>query len=335
MITVLDVAKEAGVTRQTVYNVLNFPEKVSKKSIKKVEDAIKKLNYRPSFVARSLVTGKTDTIGLVLPETVNPTYSEMLEFIEKYTREKGYNTIICITDYKEELEKYYLDMLYKRNVDGIIICPFVLDSETYNYEDLLKMSEQKPVVMVNNNTKIGISCFGSNQYKVEYDTVNYLYNLGYRDIIFLYYTIRNTDVNSRNRLNGYIDAMSDLKLTPRYYIPDGDKYPISYFVESVMDKKCDAIMTASDYYVFDLVSEAFKMGMDLNKCAALIGFDDSRFCYMSHPKVSSIKQPIEKIAKRAVDELINKIENKDYNEYVNLEFDCKLILKETGKMAKK
>ena len=127
-----DVAKAAGVSRKTVYNVINNKGSVSKDVRLKVEKCIMNLDYKTSIVAQSLKTGNTNLIGVVLPDLYHPAYVSFLESVEREARLTGYNIIACNYDYHVKLEDYYFDMLYKRNVDGILYNNFILDDSDYD-----------------------------------------------------------------------------------------------------------------------------------------------------------------------------------------------------------
>jgi len=333
MVTMEDVAFEAGVARKTVYNVLNHPEKVSDKSKKKVNDAIKKLDYRGSYIAKSLVTGKTDTIGLILPEVFSPYYSRSLGIIETKARDAGYNTIICSVNNDLNLQHYYLDMLYKRNVDGIIICPVIMNNLQLDFSDILNINEKIPTISLNGIVQIdGISDFSSNIYKAEYDAVKHVYNLGSRDIVFLHLDIDNANGLLNERCNGYIAAMNDLGLTPNVCdISTFSKRNFDFdMLNQVILSKPHAILSDSDDYIFYLLYEANKLGIEISKSSNLIGFDDSGFVNFVTPRITSIRQPVEEIAIALVDELVKRMTDENYNNVVHKLFECELVERETS-----
>ena len=333
MVTMEDVAREAGVARKTVYNVLNYPEKVSDKSKKKVNDAIKKLDYRGSYIAKSLVTGKTDTIGLILPEVYSPYYSRSLGIIETKAREAGYNTIICCVNNDLNLQHYYLDMLYKRNVDGIIICPVIMNNLQLDFSDILDINQKIPTISLNGIVQIdGISDFSSNIYKAEYDAVKYVYNLGSRDIVFLHLDIDNANGLLNERCNGYTAAMNDLGLNPKVCnISTFSKRDFnSDILKEVINSKPHAILSDSDDYILYLLYYANKMKVDIFKTSNLIGFDDSGSTSFVSPHITSIRQPVEEIAIAIVDELVKRMTDENYNDVVYRLFECKLVERETS-----
>jgi len=332
MVTMEDVASEAGVARKTVYNVLNHPERVSEKSKKKVTDAIKKLDYRESYIARSLVTGKTNTIGLVLPEVYSPYYSRSLGIIETKAREAGYNTIICASNNDLGLQHYYLDMLYKRNVDGIIICPVIVNNLQLDFSDILDINKRIPTISLNAIVNIeGLSDFRSDIYKAEYDAVKHVYNLGARNIVFLQLDIDNANDLLNERCNGYIAAMNDLDLTPKVYILSTfsrHNFDLDVLHE-VINSKPHAILSDSDDYIFYLLYEANKLGVEISKYTNLIGFDDSGAVSFVTPHITSIRQPVEEIAMSLVNELVKRMTDDNYNDVVHKLFECELIERET------
>ena len=123
MTTISEVAKEANVSRATVSHVINNTRFVSEETRQRVEQAINELGYRPNVLARSLRLGETLTLGLILPDSSNTFFAEIGRSIEKAAFESGYNVIFCNSDEDPEKESLYIDVLTKKQVDGIILVP--------------------------------------------------------------------------------------------------------------------------------------------------------------------------------------------------------------------
>ena len=121
-ITMSDVAREAGVSLMTVSRVLNNKGDVSPETRGRVQSVIQTLGYRPSSVARSLVTHRTRTIGLVVPDNANPFFSELARGVEHTAYTNGYSVFLCNTEENAEREKAVLQTLEDKRVDGIILC---------------------------------------------------------------------------------------------------------------------------------------------------------------------------------------------------------------------
>src|SRR4051794_30490918 len=119
--TIYDVAEKAGVSIATVSKVVNNTGRISEKTIKKVQAIMKELEYQPSSVAAALTGKRTFTIGVLVPDIANPFFAEVARALENNARETGYAIIICSTDYQSKREQEYLELLIKKQVDGIII----------------------------------------------------------------------------------------------------------------------------------------------------------------------------------------------------------------------
>jgi len=119
--TIYDVAERAGVSIATVSKVLNNTGNISDRTKKKVIKVMQELGYHPNSLAAALTGKKTFTIGVLVPDIANPFFAEVSRALENYARETGYAIILCSTDYQLEREQYYLDLLMKKQVDGIII----------------------------------------------------------------------------------------------------------------------------------------------------------------------------------------------------------------------
>jgi LacI family transcriptional regulator len=121
MATIKDVAALAGISYTTVSHVVNKTRPVSEEVRVKVEAAIKSLDYVPSAVARSLKAKTTATIGLLVPNSLNPYFAELARGIEDYCERNGYCVILCNSDDNPEKQRSYLRVLLEKRIDGLIV----------------------------------------------------------------------------------------------------------------------------------------------------------------------------------------------------------------------
>jgi LacI family transcriptional regulator len=159
-VTIYEVATAAGVSLATVSRVINNHQNVTPKTRKKVEDAIERLNYRPSGLAQALATSKTTNIGVVIPSADYVYIANMLNGITETARENGYAITLFVTSHDEEEALQAIDKLITSHVDGAIIFDDELEEE-----DVRKIvGYQVPVVVVNNRIEnadnIGCITFG-------------------------------------------------------------------------------------------------------------------------------------------------------------------------------
>lgn len=121
MVTMAEVAARAGVTKQTVSNVVTGRVRVRPETAERVRSAIAELGYTPNLVARSLATGSTKTVGLLVPWAANAFYSEVIETVEDVLEQHGYHLLLCTTRADGERARRQLDGLSSRNVDALLI----------------------------------------------------------------------------------------------------------------------------------------------------------------------------------------------------------------------
>src|SRR5271168_5576277 len=119
--SIYDVAKLSRVSVFTVSAVVNHKSHVGEKLRKRVESAIRKLNYRPNLLARSLANQRTHTLGMVVTDIANPFFPAIVRAAEDAAQKAGYSILLCNSDDKEDKEAVYLELLISKRVDGIIL----------------------------------------------------------------------------------------------------------------------------------------------------------------------------------------------------------------------
>ena len=132
MATLKDVARESGLTVGTVSRVLNNRGYISDKAREKVEQAMKRLNYQPNEVARSLSKSSSNTIGLIVPHIRHPYFIEMISHLEYQAYQKGYRILLCNSRNMQEKEREYIDICTGNKVAGIILCSGTVPVEVFD-----------------------------------------------------------------------------------------------------------------------------------------------------------------------------------------------------------
>ena len=122
-VTLRDVAKRAGVSAMTVSRVINGSAGVDPETQRRVESAILELDYVPNRVARGLVSQKTRTIGLIVPDVVNPFFAPVVRGAETTARKAGYRVLLCNSEADLRLEREYIDDLVAHRVEGLLLAP--------------------------------------------------------------------------------------------------------------------------------------------------------------------------------------------------------------------
>src|SRR3972149_5291654 len=147
-ITIKDIARTADVSHTTVSRALNNKSRIKNETKEKILAIARELNYRPNFIARSLVMKRTKTLGLVITNIANPFYTELAWGIEKTATKLGYSIILCSTQSDISTEKQYIEMLRSKGADGI-----VFSSAHMEDPNIVALAEEEfPIILVNRRT---------------------------------------------------------------------------------------------------------------------------------------------------------------------------------------
>ena len=144
-VTLSDVAREANVSMMTVSRVVNNRDGISPETRQRVLQFVEQLGYRPSSIARGLVTNHTGTLGLVVPDNANPFFSEFARGVEHVAYAEGYNVFLCNTEENGDRERTVIHSLEEKRVDGLILCSARLDDDSLR----AALSGVEAVILIN------------------------------------------------------------------------------------------------------------------------------------------------------------------------------------------
>ncbi|MCL2199221.1 MAG: LacI family transcriptional regulator [Defluviitaleaceae bacterium] len=302
-----DVAKKAGVSLTTVSRVLNNRGYISKETRKKVNDAMEELNYFPNEIARSLFGNKTNFVGLLFPNVTNPFYGEIVSELESTLASRGYKSLICNTYNNEEKESNYLKMVLANQVDGIIVGSRNRPSSIYQSANLpivaidRFVSSKVPIVRSDN---YGGACLAT-EYLIEKECKNIVHFTGSSEE-----EIKKCDL----RMQGYIDTMLKYGKTPRVMKASFDEDEV-YQRCKVADylsasPEIDGAFAAGDTLAGIIYACCKQKGIDME----IVGYDGASMFTGLCGGVSTIRQPIKKMARLATDILLDAIAG-TYQEY--------------------
>lgn len=304
MATMKDVAKLAGVGVGTVSRVINKNESVKESTRLKVEKAIKELNYTPNEIARTLKISQSKTIALILPTIWHPFFSELAYYTEENVSKRGFKMILCNSSSKKEKEIEYLDMLKQNKVDGIIAI-------TYNDIDRY-VSSNLPIVSIDRHFSEGVAYVTSDNYNGGKLAVNKLIENGCKKIAFMgTHNERNTDVD--NRRKGFEEESIAKNIEYKIF----DEIETGQDLEDKMEKflrqniNIDGIFTINDFFGLRVIKILEKLNKKIPKDIKFIGYDGVKMSYEQDFIMSTIRQPVEQMAKEAVEILFKMIEG-DY-----------------------
>ena len=199
-ISIADVAREAGVSRQTVSRALNGKGEISDATLHRVQEVIDRLDYRPSSIARGLATRHTRTIGLVVPDIANPFFADIGRGADDAAHAAGYSLLLCNAVEDPDREAELLRTLEQRAVDGVVLCSSRLPEQTL--ADLVKRHD---AVVLINRSLAGCSNVCVDDARGAAILVEHLLGSGRRRIGLL--AGSQISHSSRERARGYAEAM--------------------------------------------------------------------------------------------------------------------------------
>jgi len=309
MATYKDIAKVVGVSKTTVSHAINKTRYVAPATIKKIEKAIKDLNYKPNWVARSLVTGKTHTIGLVISDIMNPDYSGLIKSIEMLANEKDYNIFLCDTNFDIEIGIKSITAFISKQVDGIIV--------VMSQANMLIIEELKdsgiPFVILDSDQKDVDYDFTYIDFKPGiFEAIDYLVSLDHKKIYFIMGpTALKT---SRKRKKIFIDGIERYKNID-YKIFEGDHNLEGGIkaVNEIIDSKeiPSAIICSNDFSASGASRELIRSGYHIPEDISIIGIDNCNLlCTLAIPSLTSVDIYRFNTGKWAFEMLMNRIKDK-------------------------
>ena len=294
-VTLKDVAKAAGVSYATVSRALSGSSQIGSETRERVLKLCDEMGYTTNFVARSMVTKRTNLIGLVVPSVDNQFMSELAYHAEVSARTHGYNIMLCDSGPDLRQEKTVVQLLLSRQVEGILIVP----QSSRSYENLKAYLDQIPTVFLSENLRDQPQSYVAvDNSRGTYLGTRYLYDLGHRDI--LYFGQRQSTTHQL-RAEGYLKACQELHLRPRFFN--------SEYTRSSIQGGYTAIFASTDSNALGILTAADERNITIPGQLSLIGFDNISATSLSRIDLTTIDQPKQAMAVQAVDMLRDKIEH--------------------------
>lgn len=310
-VTIKEVAKRAGVSPATVSLVLNRkPVPISEKTRDAVFQAAEELKYRPNQLAVGLVTNRSNSIGLILPDIENPFFAGLAKYIEQIAMEHGYAVITSSTNDDCISTCRYLRFLSDRQVDGVILAQSDFHSEAET-KRVFKLTTDihVPIVLVDRtNEEYDLPSVLVDQKKIGYLATCHLIEMGHTRIgcvtgpLGMYST--------RERLAGYQQALSDYNIEYDKSLVYQGKYDIRTGSDSVpflLGKGVSAVFCFADYIAFGVYRELRNLNRNIPEDLSIVGVDDTVLTDVIQPPLTTVAQPVSQIASLAVRQLVQQI----------------------------
>jgi len=309
-VTLKDVAKVAGVSIKTVSRVVNNQGEISEATKQRVLDAINQLGYKPNQLARSLITGKTQTIGIIIPDISDPFFPELILGAENVAREQGYNVFLCNANREPDLELKYVELLNQRRVDGLIIAGSRLN--TAGLEIAAKV--QPSVIMSPYDIPGALLCmidgFGGGKKLGEY-----LISLGHRKIGYIE---GNWESKNDQRYLGLVSAMQSVGLPTDKVLVEtvnplhfDNGYQIGNQILS-NHPEITALVCYNDMVALGVMQGCRAANLRIPEDISITGFDDIPEASRTSPSLTTIRIDRSHLGEQMMARLLDTLEKKEF-----------------------
>jgi LacI family transcriptional regulator len=296
-----EVAALAGVAVGTVSRVINNAGAVKLETRRKVLDAIEQLNYVPNEVARNFKMQRSRMVALLLPSIWHPFFSELAFYIEDELDRDGFKLMLCNSGGKPEKELYYLDMLEQNKVAGIL-------GITYNDVES-NVKTDIPIISMDRHFSKKITCVTSDNFEGGRLALQQLVKAGAKKLAFMG-SVTAVFSETMNRREGFVHEAKALGVDYVVYekpdpVEDDDTY-YGEFLQRHGD--VDGIFAITDMFAAKYIERAKQVGIRVPEDVKIIGYDGIQDHPYFHPVLSTIRQPVEEMARTAVSLMLRKID---------------------------
>jgi DNA-binding LacI/PurR family transcriptional regulator len=326
--TMSDVAARAGVSKTTVSHVINNTRFVEEETKRRVLQAIAELGYRPSAVARSLTTNRTETVGVIVSDSSNYFFADLLRGIEDVLRPENYALLVCNTTEILEREAHYLDILMRQRVDGIIAA-----ATSRRWDELTEVEIQHiPVVFVDRVFEgLDGPFVGVHNKRGAYLGTSHMIDCGHRRIGILAGFQRLSTM--RERLVGFRQALQerDIPLPEEWVITsslstEGGREAMRQML--TLPECPTAVFISNNLLSLGALLVIRELGLRCPEDIAIVGFDDHPWAAVSDPPLTVVRQPAQQVGQAAAEMLLVLI-NGEQPAGPRVTLECELILRQS------
>lgn len=315
-LTMKDIGILANVSQSTVSRVMSGHPNVKEEVRQRVLKCINDNNFMPDINARIMRGESSNILGFLSTGFDNPYYLEMVKYVEKRARQKGYTVIVMNSEKDEKLERAHLKELITRKIDGLIIAPVSARN--------LKLAKDNKIPFVVINEKITwADSFYTSLFNAGVEVAKFFKEKNYSKVGYI------GEANS-DKLKGFLSEINKEKTINfeksnlLFTIEKGFKKKIKSLVKNI-DKECEAFFMSSDEIALAIIKETRKLNINLYE-KEIVGFDNTLVA--DTLEISSIEQPMEQMVELAVEVLLKKIKKEISIEKIfNIELEPKLIVR--------
>ena len=331
-----DIAQKAGVSTALVSYVLNGKEKESRVGQEiaiKIKQIAKELHYQPNHLAKSLRSGKTHTIGLIIADISNPFFANIARVVEDEAKRNGYTVIIGSSDENADKSRDLLNVLINRQVDG-----FIIVSSEDSAEQVRDLKEKNiPFVLLDRYfPDIQTDFVSTDHYKAAYDAGNHLISNGYRRIGMIAY--KSQLFHMQERIRGYQDALKDNRIpVQKSWLKSVRFSTIEQEVRTAIDEltaidpPVDALVFATYGLAINGLKYINELRLQVPDDLAIVSFGQAEVFDLYYCPITYLKQPIGLLGQTAVKVLMEKLKNRQKGSDQIL-MKAELVIRASSKM---
>jgi LacI family transcriptional regulator len=308
-ITILDVARESGVSYSTVSRVLNGFDFVKGSTREKVLKTAERMGYVANIQARSLAGGKTQIIGLLVPGLDNGYITEIVSGIDQELAHSDYDMMLYTTHRYQGKESLYVKTIANGLADGLIL---LVPHNAQNYLQALPRQDFPYVLVDQIDNMYNSTTVDATNWQGAYDATAYLIKLGHQRIGFI---MGAPQLNSaRERFDGYRAALQHHRIAyDESLVIEGDYMTKSGYSGAKrllsLEQPPTAIFASNDLTAFGVLDAIHETGLRIPEDISVVGFDDIPLASLAYPKLTTVRQPLVQIGQVAVRLLLEKLEN--------------------------
>jgi len=290
-VTIKDIADKLGISPSTVSRALKDHPDISKATKKAVKELAEQLNYEPNAIALSLLSSRSNNIGLIIPEIVHYFFSQVISGIEDVANDAGYHIIICQSNESFSREVKNVQALLSSRIEGLLLS---VSKETRNLDHLKNLRNKNiPIVFfdrVPNDFQADHVII--DDFKGAYLAVKHLIDVGCRQIAHLG-TSKDMGIGLE-RYNGYLQALKDHRLTVNeHLIIDCDTYKAARLITRKLiygSDPVDGIFAVNDRTAIGALQTAKECGIKIPREMAIVGFSNGIYSNMTDPPLTTVEQ---------------------------------------------
>jgi LacI family transcriptional regulator len=328
--TIADVALVANVSKAAVSAVLNDKPGVSKETRENILQVIRRLNYTPNVIARSLIANETKSIGLVIKEIDNPYFSKIMKGVFDACSRHGYSVLLGSSELAPAQERKSIEALMSRRVDGLILSPLQGADVDFSYlADLIR--DHYPLAMLGSVKNYATHVVDFDNVEAAYRAVSYLIELGHTRIV--HFTGPAYSAHSDERLAGYRKAHIDRNLPVREtdIVPVGSYAAASHdaakvFFSDAADRPT-AVFCYNDLVAVGLMNALAELGISVPDQVSVMGFDNLELGEYFRTPLTTVHVPAYEIGFAAAELLIRQMGHPEPDRHEKILFQTKLVIR--------